>query len=225
MSDNQDLKAYNGSKPFVFISYAHSDDNRVMPIIRLLTSCNYRCWFDEGIEGGSVWAQNITDHLCHSAGMIAFLSQNYLDSENCLDEIEHAKNKQIPILKIYLENVNEPEWFTLRHGRQQSIFCSQCGTGDRLMDKINQASILHSCRIITVSQSNNDAFYTRRPLNLSTFNHTSQDHNGLKSLETVEKGLQLPSFSELMNIFHSLLIEIIIKKDNEGIFPIINPVC
>ena len=42
--------AYNGNEPYIFISYAHKDSDKVLPIIRELQSRGYRVWYDAGIE-------------------------------------------------------------------------------------------------------------------------------------------------------------------------------
>ncbi len=140
------VTSYRGNDPFVFISYAHSDTNRVMPILERLQLDGYRVWYDEGIEIGKDWAKYIVQHLKEAACMIAFISRNYLVSENCIDEIEYSKNEKVPTLMIYLEDIEQPEWMKLRHGRTQAIFCSQYGTGYRLFERIYEAEIIAPCK-------------------------------------------------------------------------------
>lgn len=140
------VTSYRGNDPFIFISYAHSDTNRVMPILERLQLDGYRVWYDEGIEVGKDWAKYIVQHLKEAACMIAFISKNYLVSENCIDEIEYSKNEKVPTLMIYLEDVEQPEWMKLRHGRTQAIFCSQYGTGYRLFERIYEAEIIAPCK-------------------------------------------------------------------------------
>ena len=83
------MNSYEGNLPYVFISYAHLDVDRVLPIIQHLKSDGYRIWYDQGIEAGTAWAKNIAEHLGRASCIIAFISQNYISSENCMDEIEH----------------------------------------------------------------------------------------------------------------------------------------
>lgn len=40
-------------KPYVFISYAHANSDRVLPIIRAMQESGISIWFDEGIVAGS----------------------------------------------------------------------------------------------------------------------------------------------------------------------------
>lgn len=140
------LTAYKGHDPYIFISYAHADSKRVMPIIGRLQEDGYRVWYDEGIEVGTKWAEYIAQYLQKSCCMIAFITKNYLSSENCIDEIEYSKNEKIPSLLIYLEDLQQPEWMKLRHGRTQAIFCSQYKTDSTLFARVYETEIIKPCR-------------------------------------------------------------------------------
>ena len=43
---------YKGTKPYVFVSYAHEDRLRVLPVLRLLQLAKCRVWYDDGIRAG-----------------------------------------------------------------------------------------------------------------------------------------------------------------------------
>ena len=45
--------AYEGGEPYIFISYAHKDTDRVMPILKALAAKGFRIWYDAGIEAGT----------------------------------------------------------------------------------------------------------------------------------------------------------------------------
>ena len=55
MSDFEYFKPYEGDKPYIFISYAHADDDAVLPIVSDMHRRGYNIWYDEGIEVGSEW--------------------------------------------------------------------------------------------------------------------------------------------------------------------------
>ncbi len=145
-SETEEMIAYRGSAPFAFVSYSHNDSERVMPIIKQLQSDGYRVWFDEGIEAGKAWAEILADRILASACVIAFLTSNYLNSENCLDELGHARAKGIPILIVFLESPELPGWFEMRFGRTQAIMCSQYGYGNRLFRRMYEVQALNRCR-------------------------------------------------------------------------------
>ena len=39
------VSTYNGSEPYIFVSYAHKDSEEVFSTIEQLTSLGYRVWF------------------------------------------------------------------------------------------------------------------------------------------------------------------------------------
>ena len=49
------LRPYEGTLPYLFVSYAHKNDAAVLEIIRTLQARGFRVWYDEGIEAGSDW--------------------------------------------------------------------------------------------------------------------------------------------------------------------------
>ena len=42
--------AYEGNENYIFVSYAHKDSDRVIPIIEELDAAGFRIWYDSGIE-------------------------------------------------------------------------------------------------------------------------------------------------------------------------------
>jgi hypothetical protein len=57
------LRAYEGSEPYIFISYSHKNKDVVLPVIEALQNSGYNVWFDIGIEAGSEWPEYIATHL------------------------------------------------------------------------------------------------------------------------------------------------------------------
>ncbi|MBO4839226.1 MAG: toll/interleukin-1 receptor domain-containing protein [Lachnospiraceae bacterium] len=48
-----DFISYEGGRPYIFISYAHKDCDKVIPVLEDLNRRGYRVWYDDGIEPGS----------------------------------------------------------------------------------------------------------------------------------------------------------------------------
>ena len=82
----------------------------------------YNVWFDEGIDPGTEWPKTVADRLYHCAYFIALMSENYLTSTNCIDELEFARNKEKSRVILYLQDIVLPIDVELRHGRIQAIF-------------------------------------------------------------------------------------------------------
>ena len=68
------IRPYEGTAPYIFISYSHRDLDRIRPILQGLADRGYRFWYDEGIDPGTEWPESIADHLQRSAVCIAIMS-------------------------------------------------------------------------------------------------------------------------------------------------------
>ena len=97
------LRPYEGTQPYIFVSYAHKNDATVLEIIGTLQSRGLRVWYDEGIEAGSEWPESIASHLERAQLVLAFLSPAYLQSDNCRKEMHYALTKKKPVINVYLE--------------------------------------------------------------------------------------------------------------------------
>jgi hypothetical protein len=116
--------AYSGRDPYLFVSYAHKDSLVVYPLISHLHSEGIRIWYDEGIEYGSSWPDAVARALDNAALFLVFISQNAVQSENVLDEINRAIEKiaKESLIPIHLNRTELPGGLGLRLGRRQAIF-------------------------------------------------------------------------------------------------------
>lgn len=138
--------AYTGKKPYIFVSYAHKDSGRVWPIIARLQKDGFRVWYDEGIEPGVEWADDIDRHLCGCGYFLVFLTRAYLASDNCKDELNRSCDVNIENrLLIYLENVKLEGGMALRNSRQQAIFWGEQASEDGSFAKLYSAKNIESC--------------------------------------------------------------------------------
>lgn len=133
---------YKGNEPYIFISYAHKDGDTVLPIVQQMQQDGFRVWYDEGIDPGTEWDENIATHLSGCACMIAVLSKNYMASENCKDELYYARELHKPIIRLYREKVTMPRGLELRVGRSLSYRADRAG---RFISKLYQAEALACC--------------------------------------------------------------------------------
>ena len=63
-----DFRPYEGKEPYIFISYAHRDSDRVFPIIRRLQEDFCRVWYDDGIDPGTEFEDLPDDFECPLCG-------------------------------------------------------------------------------------------------------------------------------------------------------------
>ena len=47
------IRAYEGNKPYIFVSYSHKNSSVVLSYIEKLYELKYRVWYDEGIAPGN----------------------------------------------------------------------------------------------------------------------------------------------------------------------------
>ena len=116
------IHSYKGNESYVFISYAHRDSARVYPVIAQMQKDGYRVWFDEGIDPGTEWDENIAKHVIECGYFIAFISDNYLGSNNCKDELNYARDLSKKSVLVYLEDVKLTPGMAMRMNRIQSVF-------------------------------------------------------------------------------------------------------
>lgn len=108
------IAAYDGNASYVFISYAHADEKRVLPVISLLCADKYRVWYDGGIVAGESWPQKVAVRLRDSSVFIAFTSKSFFNSQNCLREINYAVANKKEMLRIDLDGSPTPEGMAMQ---------------------------------------------------------------------------------------------------------------
>ena len=112
------FKPYEGTHPFVFVSYAHRQSDAVVSTIRILSEKGYRMWYDEGIPAGSDWPANISMHMHSCENVFFFVSKRSMESPNCYSEMRTALRLNKGILVILLEDVPiEERWKEILDGR------------------------------------------------------------------------------------------------------------
>ena len=128
------FKPYLGTRPYLFISYAHLQSQEVLDTIRVLHDRGYRLWYDEGIPAGSDWPANIARHMQNCQGVIYFLSRRAMESPDCYSEMRTAARLGKPILVVRLEDVPvREEWQALLEGKPQIPLL---GSGDERAEAI-----------------------------------------------------------------------------------------
>ena len=138
--------AYEGQAPYIFISYAHKDTDRVFEVVSELSRQGCRFWYDEGIAPGSEWPEDVAKHLNDAAMLMAFITPNSMQSENCRREINFALSKRKPFVSIVLEETNMPLGMEMQLSTQQSILRYNYATWEAFIDKILKCPDLAPCR-------------------------------------------------------------------------------
>lgn len=139
------MVSYEGKEDYIFISYSHKDDKKVLPVIRRLADDGFRVWYDEGIEAGEEWPEIVADHLGRCALFISFISGSYLDSYNCKREIDYAVSKRRPFISVMLEDVKMTPGMEMQLSSVQSLLWYRM-KNDEFISRLYQSEMIASCR-------------------------------------------------------------------------------
>ena len=132
------LKPYQGNEPYLFISYAHADEQAVGSVLENLEKHGVRFWYDDGIEVGSEWPEYIAERLASSRMMIAFISNAYAVSNNCRKEMHYAVSNGIKTVNVFLEDADITPGMSLQIGNIFALMKYRMEEGE-FYDRLYQA--------------------------------------------------------------------------------------
>jgi len=136
---NVPFNACDGTAPYVFISYAHSDSADVYPLIRSLHASGFPVWYDEGIEAGDDWANKVATSLEKAKLCLLFATPKSVTRDNVLREVVFAAEHGIPVAVIRMGIGELPGSFAEKLAGAESIDLAECKTYG---DFVNRATPL-----------------------------------------------------------------------------------
>lgn len=146
MPMGSDAHPYCGKEPYIFISYAHRNEAEAYRVIARMQAEGYRVWYDKGIDPGTEWADNIAERVANCDYFIAFITEEYLKSTNCLDELSFARDKEKKRLLVYLANVTLPDGISMRSNRLQAIHKYAYAREEEFFENLFRAKGIDSSR-------------------------------------------------------------------------------
>lgn len=176
------MQSYKNNELYIFISYSHKDKD-VRTIIGRLKGMNYRLWYDDSIEGGSKWNDVIADNIKNCHVFWAFISNNYISSRYCRDELDYALNEDKNVQAIFIEDVVLSEGLKLSLGRIQALFRKNYENENAFFEKLCRSDNIEKCiddsRIKPASWGPQDRrTFTRNNLpDYATFNSVIDDQS------------------------------------------------
>jgi TPR repeat protein len=133
------------SEPFIFISYAHKDSFKVLPVLEELQKRNFRLWYDSGIEAGTEWPEYIAGSLNASSCVLAFISEHAQASPNCRREITYSINAGKPVMVVYLDECTLSPGMQLQLGTLHALYRNRHSTMESFMENLCRAECLQPC--------------------------------------------------------------------------------
>ena len=94
----------------VFISYASEDRERILDLVERLRGAGVSVWIDQmGIEGATMWSQEIVEAIDGCKVLILAISQRSTESENVVKELALASERRKKILPVCLDASGIPK--------------------------------------------------------------------------------------------------------------------
>lgn len=137
---------YKGNEPYIFVSYCLADKELVYPLIEQLSLDGYRSWYDDGNRTDPDWLSNIEAHLENCRVMIAFISKNFNDFNNCNKEIISAMKCGKKIIPVLLENVALPKGFRMQLEYLHCLDKNSFASAEALLRKCYETEECKACK-------------------------------------------------------------------------------
>ncbi|MBR0281397.1 MAG: leucine-rich repeat protein [Oscillibacter sp.] len=101
------MEPYEGGEPYIFISYARKDWERVKPLLEALADAGWRFWYDAGIEAGADWLDALLEKVERCAVFCPLFSAAFSDSRYCFFETTWAYHKEKKVVPLCLDEPKE----------------------------------------------------------------------------------------------------------------------
>jgi len=115
------FQAYKGDEPYVFVSYSHKDSPTVYPELTWLRERGFNVWYDEGIEAGTEWTEELANRITDARLFLFFVTPNSAEPQNCRNEVNFALTNEIPTLAVHLKKTDLPRGLSLSLATRQAI--------------------------------------------------------------------------------------------------------
>lgn len=113
---------YEEEKPYIFVSYSHTNQEIVTNILEVIYDKGYNIWYDTGISVGSDPFEYIATHLLKCELAIFFLSNNSSQSHYCKSEINFAISKSKNIICVVLDEFDMPLGLEMQLQNTQMLY-------------------------------------------------------------------------------------------------------
>lgn len=136
------FKAYRGSEPYIFVCYGHADADTVYAELSWVNGDGFNIWYDEGIEPGESWRDEVASAITQSSLFLIFISPNSVLSKVCLQELNLALTYERKILAVHLDETYLPPGMELSLNDKQAIIKSDYSESefrDKLFKALNRA--------------------------------------------------------------------------------------
>lgn len=129
---------YTGTQDYIFVSYSHQDERRVLPYLSALQREGFRVWYDEGINKGANWVIFLGERIKHCTNFLLFSSENSVKSDYVHNEINGAmKCGNIKPITVRLDKSEFPFGYEMYISKYQIIFENAENTVSEIVSALN----------------------------------------------------------------------------------------
>lgn len=151
--------AYRGKEPYIFVSYAHKNSDIVFEHMIKLRASGFRIWYDEGIDPGTDWSDEIALALNNAASFLVFMSPEAANSHNVKKEIVFAVGKKKHMVCVYIAETELPLGLEMQLGNIQGIpetrFINKNKFYERLVNALPESTKGEACAVSETSADGN----------------------------------------------------------------------
>lgn len=137
---------YEGTEPYIFVSYCHKDSEFIYPIMEEMAREGYRIWYDAGNHVGDDWTENIANHLKNARICIAILSKNSSVSHNCKNEVNFALEMQIKLIAVLWGSFAMPMGMRMQISSIHHIKTTDYSCVEDFLRKLLEAPDINACK-------------------------------------------------------------------------------
>ena len=119
--------AYKGDEPYIFVSYAHADDDIVYREIQWLHDQGFNVWYDEGIAPGEEWTEELAQAIEGASHFLYFVTPDSIESRNCRNEVNYALEHDRHLVSVHLKETQLSGGLRLSIGLTQAILKHELG--------------------------------------------------------------------------------------------------
>ena len=143
------MEPYDGREPYIFISYARTNGERVTPLLDVLSGTGYRVWYDKGIQAGEYWTKTLAEKINGCAVFCPLFSEAFNASRFCFDETNYAYRKNKVIVPVYLEKMEQEsldEFYQFLGGRQD-LRLHQYANATEFAERLGREQAFAPCKV------------------------------------------------------------------------------
>lgn len=134
------------SDNYIFFSYAHANADEAKAVIDSLRRTGYSIWYDDGVDPGVSWDDYIAERIECCRCFAAYVTEAYIGSANCIDEISYARDNGKEIVLIYAENAAMPKGLQMRLSSARVIRVSEYQNSTAFYEDLSDIEGVRTCR-------------------------------------------------------------------------------